>query len=120
STPSRNLGSNQPTEADSKTRHIIRMNVTNNKINELHNLIEELENSFIAKYHDRTTEQRFDNPDSWLIEINRLEHEASSIPQALADLRRQTVKESAQALEAQLNVLHEQIQEKKSNKSLRQ
>ncbi|CAG8853734.1 7190_t:CDS:2, partial [Gigaspora margarita] len=28
-----------------------------------------------------------------------------------------TVKESAQALEAQLNALHEQIQEKKSNKS---
>ncbi|KAF0342774.1 nucleoporin [Gigaspora margarita] len=168
----------EPTEADSKTPHMIRMNATNNEINELHNLIEELENSYIVKYHDRTTEQRFDNPDSWLIgdlpvitsEINRLEHEASSMSQALADLRRQvnefshdvhidyvkttkdiehlmytpstitvgrrgilqsrikerlettfkTVKESAQALEAQLNALHEQIQEKKSNKSLRQ
>ena len=64
---------------------------------QLHNLIEELENSYIAKYHDRTNEQRFDNPDSWLIgdlpvitlEINRLEHEASSMSQTLADLRRQ-------------------------------
>ncbi|CAG8856279.1 37603_t:CDS:2, partial [Gigaspora margarita] len=34
STPSRNLGSNQPTEADSKTPHMIRMNATNNEINE--------------------------------------------------------------------------------------
>ncbi|CAG8856728.1 3332_t:CDS:2, partial [Gigaspora margarita] len=97
SIPSRNLGSNQPTEVDSKTPHMIHMNATNNEINELHNLIEELENSYIVKYHDRTTEQRFENSDSWLIgdlpvitsEINRLEHEASSMFQALADLRRQ-------------------------------
>ncbi|CAG8832867.1 16865_t:CDS:2, partial [Gigaspora margarita] len=69
STPSRNLGSNQPTEADSKTPHMIRMNATNNEINEY--VGKELENSYIAKYHDRTTEQ------------------PSSMPQALADLRRQ-------------------------------
>ncbi|CAG8854294.1 30016_t:CDS:2, partial [Gigaspora margarita] len=57
----------------------------------------ELENSYIVKYHDRTTEQRFDNSDSWLIgdlpvitsEINRLKYEASSMSQALANLRRQ-------------------------------
>ncbi|CAG8550110.1 15700_t:CDS:10, partial [Dentiscutata erythropus] len=179
STPPRNLGSNQPTESDSKTPHMIRMNATNNDINQLNNLIEVVGNSYIAKYHNRTTEQCFDNSDTWSIgdlpvitsEINRLEHEASSMSQALADLRRQvnefshdvhidyvkttkdiehlmytpsnmitigrrgilqsrikerlettfkTVKESAQALEAQLNALHEQIQEKKSNKSLRQ
>ncbi|CAG8843080.1 35716_t:CDS:2, partial [Gigaspora margarita] len=145
STPSRNLGSNQPTEADSKTSHMIRMNATNNKINELHNLIEKLENSYMAKYYDRTTEQRFDNPDSWLIgdlpvitsEINRVEHEANYVkttkdikllmytPSTITVGRRgilqsrikERLETTFKALEAQLNALHEQIQEKTSNKS---
>ncbi|CAG8450442.1 120_t:CDS:10 [Scutellospora calospora] len=182
STPSRNLGSSQqltPTEADNKTPHMIRLNAIKNDLNVLHNLIEYVENDCIAKYHERTTEQDFDNPEVWSVgdlpvimsEINRLEHEAGSMVQSLVDLRRQvnefshgvhidfvkttkdldhmsctpsnvitvgrrgilqsrikerlettfkSVKESAQALETQLNALHEQIQEKKSNKLLRQ
>ncbi|CAG8534711.1 24827_t:CDS:10 [Cetraspora pellucida] len=182
STPSRNLSSAQQstsTETDIKTPHMIRLNATENEINDLHNRIEGAANNYIVKYHDRTTEQYFENHDTWSIgdlpvitsEINLLEHEASSMTQALVDLRNQvneyshdvridlvkaktdiehlmctpsnmitvgrrgilqsrikerlettfkTVKESAQALETQLNALHEQIQEKKSNKSIRQ
>ncbi|CAG8589880.1 544_t:CDS:10 [Racocetra fulgida] len=177
-TQSRNLGSTQQltsTETDLKTPHMIRLNATENEINDLHNRIEDMGNNYIAKYHDRTTEQYLDNLDSLetlsigdlpiiTSEINRLENEASSMTQALVDLRNQvneyshdvridiqhlmctpsnminvgrrgilqsrikerlettfkTVKESAQALETQLNALHEQIQEKKSNKSIRQ
>ncbi|CAG8685030.1 20228_t:CDS:2, partial [Racocetra persica] len=183
STPSRNLGSTQQltsTETDMKTPHMIRLNATENEINDLHNRIEDMGNNYIAKYHDRTTEEYLDNLDNLetlsigdlpviTSEINRLENEASSMTQALVDLRNQvneyshdvridlvktktdiqhlmytpnmitvgrrgilqsrikerlettfkTVKESAQALETQLNALHDQIQEKKSNKSIR-
>ncbi|CAG8818712.1 39154_t:CDS:2, partial [Gigaspora margarita] len=63
------------------------LGITLLKQNLSHSTTKELENSYIAKYHDQTTKQYFDNPDSWLIsdllviisEINWLEHEANQL-----------------------------------------
>ncbi|CAG8527546.1 15546_t:CDS:2 [Acaulospora colombiana] len=165
-------------ESESKIPHAIRFNATKRAIEELHMRMEEVETKYISKYLARSSEQNFDDINSWTIgdfptiisETKRLINEADYNVQALACLERQTsdlfhevsqdvtktkkeieylmytppniipvsrrgmlqtrikdklvstfktVKESVKDLEKQLNVLHEQIQEKKNRNVLR-